>query len=798
MRVSYFINNLFPGDGVGNSIVELCRLLIGEGALLRVYHERKVRPPEDLRDLFTQASFDELPVPPAGSDLEADLEHYHKSDVVFFDYSVYYPLAQAITLPCRGKKVFIYHGVTPPHLWSSRRGQSDLVRGVDRLGLARHADYVVAASSFAARELTDRGVDPARVVVLPYCVRSHRFHPQPRDAALRDALGLAGHFVLLYTGRMARNKRIDTLVAGMAAARRRGGLPLKLLLVGDSESAPYLPEVRRAQAQAERLGVQDHVIFTGKVADEELPRYFQLADLYVSASLHEGFGIPLVEAMAAGKPVVAARAASVPSVVGDAGGYFEPGDAHGMAGAVVELLNSALSPPRPVGAPRLCFVVPRYGPGFAGGAEALCRGWAETCHRAGWPVQVVTTTTDCMRHWNNRFAAGADTLNGVPVRRFAVDRSRAELHFHLHDRVNADPGGVSPEEQRRWMETGLGSPELFGWLAEHRGEFDFFVFLPYLFNTTVLGVQAVGDKALVIPCLHDEGPARAWIVRRALEGARGVFFNTTAERDFALRALRLGNPNCFTVGMGMEPSPKGDETAFRRKYGITGDYFLYCGRLEGGKNVHVLLDHFRHFRASPGRDALLVCIGSGHVAAPDGVRVLGYVSEEDKRGALAGAVALINPSLRESFSIVLMESWLQGRPVVVPTACAVTAEHVRRSGGGLCYDDEEVFAGTLTELRTDRALADRLGALGRWYVREHYDWTDLLDRFRGRLDLLRSASMYEQLSLRAIARARYFDYPGYADRWRMFLATVLAPGPGRTPAIRSEGRGRRDTDALPV
>lgn len=777
MRITYFINNQIPGDGVGNSIVELARLLVGMGCELRILYEKIVDPPDDLRGLFTQVSYEQLQGAGGSSEVKQAIAHWQSSELVFFDYSTYYPLANAIALSSSAPKVFVYHGVTPPHLWPHALGRKDVQLGVDNVKLALHADFAVAASEFTCQELIDLGLRPERVFLMPYAVRAERFYPQPKDEALQALWGLKDHFTLLYTGRMASNKRIDTLVSGLAEARK-AGLPIKLMLVGENKSEFYLPEVKKAEALAEALGVKEHVIFTGRVSDDVLPRYFNLADLYVSGSLHEGFGIPLVEAMASGKPVVAARAASVPYVLGEGGALFAPEDASEMGRIVDALLRSVVEPPAaPALPPRLCFVLPRYGLDFAGGAETLARRWAETCHAAGWQVQVVATTTDSMLDWSDDHPAGDEIVNGVAVKRFAIDRKTHGAHFHHHHRVNAGHQSVSAADQRAWMELGIGRPPMFEWLAAHQDDFDFFVFLPYLFNTTVLGIEAVKDKAIVIPCLHDEGPAYTQVVREALESARGIFFNAPGERDFALDTLKVANPNCFTLGMGMDIDRRGDAQAFKAKHGLTGEYLVYCGRLEEAKNVPLLLECFSRYKAQHPGPLKLVLIGNGDVPTHPDVLALGFLPEQDKHDALAGALALVNPSVNESFSIVLMESWIQRRPVIVHTRCAVTHDHVARSGGGLAFEDYAGFESAVSALLSQPGQATRMGAEGRRYVEANYSWPVLLDRFEDCLNLLRTASAYEDLAVKGIARARHFAHHRYAERWRAFLdqARLAAP-----------------------
>src|SRR5262249_3529758 len=121
------------------------------------------------------------------------------------------------------------------------------------------------------------------------------------------------------------------------------------------------------------------------------------------------------------------------------------------------------------------------------------------------------------------------------------------------------------------------------------------------------------------------------------------------------------------VGFGfdpVEPAVRGAE-AFRSRYGVDGDYLLYFGRKEGGKNLPLLLECFRACR-SAGSDLSLVVAGDGAIdpaAHFEGIVDLPRLSEAEKNAACAGALAVCQPSVNESFSIVLMESWLQETPV---------------------------------------------------------------------------------------------------------------------------------------
>ena len=234
------------------------------------------------------------------------MRFFRAADLFIFHYPLPYMLFDAIAMVERGVVIVDYHGMTPPHLWDGRDRQFFVEKAQEQQGLLSYADYVIAHSSFTRQEVAFATglIDPQRIYQMGYVVSLERFHPRPRPELLLKRYGLAGDQpVLLYVGRMATNKRIDDLVRALALVRRR--LPSAvLLLVGDDRSLLYAPVVAHARALASELGVADGVIFAGQVPDEELPAHYHLADVFVTASIHEGFCIPVVEAMACGVPVV--------------------------------------------------------------------------------------------------------------------------------------------------------------------------------------------------------------------------------------------------------------------------------------------------------------------------------------------------------------------------------------------------------------------------------------------------------------------------------------------------------------
>ncbi len=387
---------------------------------------------------------------------------------------------------------------------------------------------------------------------------------------------------------------------------------------------------------------------------------------------------------------------------------------------------------------RVAFVVPRYGDGIVGGAETLTRGLAEHLAVTGTPVEVLTTCARDHLTWKNALPSGVSTENGVTVRRFPV-KPRNERRFDWLQKRILMGGRLGLEEELRWAEESVSSPELYAHLVRHGAAHDVVCFAPYLFGTTLWGVQLVPERAALIPCLHDEPFAYLDVVRAVFAACRGFIFNSAPEAALAQKLYGIGDRPAGVVGLGFDPPPPVDPEAFRLRHRLEGPLLFYLGRKEAGKNVHLLIEYVRRYRETHRRDLTLVLAGDGPVSVPpgtEGIRDLGYLSPPDKAAAYAAATVLCQPSLNESFSIVLMEAWLAGTPVLVHARCPVTTHHVFASDGGLGFGDFYEFAEALARLLEDAPLRAKLAAQGRAYVETEYAWPAVTARLRDTLERL--------------------------------------------------------------
>ena len=385
---------------------------------------------------------------------------------------------------------------------------------------------------------------------------------------------------------------------------------------------------------------------------------------------------------------------------------------------------------------RYGFILPRYFEGIAGGAETLMAAIAAQLSARGDTVEIFTTCAKDNRTWANEFEPGTMHVNGISVHRHLVDERNLDrwvpIQLAIHDNQE-----VSTEDQLEWMAQSVNSSSLYARLKGVGESFDALFFGPYLFGTTFWGSLIHPSKSILIPCLHDESYAYQQVIASMFRQVRGCLFNAAPE--MALARSLYGPILGGVVGMGFVPPTDEAVRALNPYFEEEFPYILYLGRKETGKNVHLLIDHFCAAKSSGliSEEVKLVVLGGGSFTdlhrptalSRGDVIDLPHLSEAEKQQVLKHALYLCQPSTNESFSIVLMEAWMVGTPVVVHSACAVTHHHVVVAGAGLYFSTAEDLGGVTSFLLSDRSERARLAAAGREYVEREYSWASVLQRF---------------------------------------------------------------------
>jgi glycosyltransferase involved in cell wall biosynthesis len=375
---------------------------------------------------------------------------------------------------------------------------------------------------------------------------------------------------------------------------------------------------------------------------------------------------------------------------------------------------------------RIAFLAPRFADGATvGGAETLLRQLAERTASAGYRVDFLTTCARNHFTWENEVPPGERRAGPLTVRYFRVDRNRDIPAFlRVQDRISHF-AEVSREEELLWHRQNVNSSALYEFLRAEGRNYRRIVMGPYLFGLIYFASRIVPERTLLLPCLHDESFAYLATIQDMFRGVAGWIFNSAPERDLAARLYGIDLARAHVVGMGLDPF-LADPAGFRRRHGLASPFVIYSGRREPLKGTPLLLDYLDLFRQRTNNDVKLVLTGSGPFTAPAGLAPhvvdLGFVEEGEKHDAMAAATAFCHPSVNESLSIVLLESWLAGTPALVHAGGEVMPDHCRRSNGGLWFRNYPEFETALSLLLAQPAWRERMGAAGRKYVMEEFNW----------------------------------------------------------------------------
>lgn len=367
----------------------------------------------------------------------------------------------------------------------------------------------------------------------------------------------------------------------------------------------------------------------------------------------------------------------------------------------------------------IAVVAPRHAVGAAiGGAETLLRALARRLAAAGRKVRLLTTCAEDHVTWANARPPGTVKDGPLEVVRFPVDPRDVERFHELQQSISRG-AALRPEEEAVWIANSVHSRALYDHLRAEN--YDRVLVGPYLLGLTVGVVRAVPDRALLVPCLHDEPFARTGPIRDMFAAIRGCLFNSEPERDLARRLYGLEAGRGRVVGMGIDGFDA-DPQAFAARRGLTAPYVLYSGRRETAKGTPLLQAYVGLYRERRGADVRLVVTGSGPVEPGPHVIDAGVLPEAEKREAMAGAAVFVHPSRLESFGIVLLEAFMARAPALVHAGSEVLRWHCARSGGGLWFRHYLDFEACLDRLLADAALRRALGAQGRRYVEREYAW----------------------------------------------------------------------------
>lgn len=429
---------------------------------------------------------------------------------------------------------------------------------------------------------------------------------------------------------------------------------------------------------------------------------------------------------------------------------------------------------------KLGVVVQRYGLEINGGAELHARYVAERLSLHA-EVEVLTTCARDYVTWRNDLPEGEETLNGLTVRRFPVGREREVERFgRLSNRVFTELHSV--QDELAWLDAeGPTSPALISHIARHQADYDYLIFFSFRYYHAYHGIRAAAPKALLVPTAERDGAIGLSMFGPVFRGVRALMYNSFEERAMIQGASGNTEVPHVVVGVGSAVPARTHPQRFRQKYGISGPFVVYVGRIDENKGCTELFEFFQRYSSSLRSEVTLVLMGNSILPIPDDPRFrhLGFVPDEDKFDGIAASDALIMPSYFESLSMAALEAWALGTPVLANGRCDVLHGQCLRSNAGLFYENLGEFIDTLGLLQSNRHLAQRMGENGREYFQRHYAWPVIVRKYLETLDRLKA----DDLAGRAPAGLE--PLPGWFARRRVTLppsrdvVATLPSGPVR-------------------
>jgi glycosyltransferase involved in cell wall biosynthesis len=413
---------------------------------------------------------------------------------------------------------------------------------------------------------------------------------------------------------------------------------------------------------------------------------------------------------------------------------------------------------------RIAFIVQRYGTEILGGSEYHCRLIAERL-APRHQVEVLTTCAQDYITWKNEYAEGPDRVRGVTVRRFANARVRDIETFNRYSEwIFNNPH--TREDELEWLkQQGPWCPSLLEYLERHQQQYDVLIFMTYLYAPTVLGLRIAPHKSILVPTAHDEPAIRLDIYKEMFSAPAAVAYNTDVERQFLTTNFSIRAVEEETVGCGVDlkdtkeakdtkdtkdtkeladdeeipddeqppsyrPHLAGRGVLFKRRHRLHGPMALYGGRIDPGKGCEELIEYFSSY-VQDGGDASLVLMGVKLMPLPDEpfLHFAGRLPDNERLQALEAATVVVVPSPYESLSLLALEAFAVGTPVLANARSEVLVDHCQKSNAGLYYADRDEFVEAMKLLVADHRLRAAMGRNGRAYVRRNYRWDVIIAKY---------------------------------------------------------------------
>lgn len=403
---------------------------------------------------------------------------------------------------------------------------------------------------------------------------------------------------------------------------------------------------------------------------------------------------------------------------------------------------------------KIGIVVQRYGAEVNGGAEVHARMIAEQL-ALHYEVTVLTSRALDYHTWAPYYPAGKSIENGIKIKRFenAPRASRKVQGYYgrkargrflvqkIYKALNQPnwwkklfhQAEVTEEDALQWLQAqGPAMPQLLEYLQNEQQHYAAFVVFTALYYPGALSVLTVPHKCIFIPTAHDEKAMYIPFYKKVMAAPAWLFFNTRAEQKFSQNLFPIAGVPQRIVGVGIEmiKDKISKDPSVLTSFSIDKKFLVYVGRIDNAKGCDVLMEYFERLLAETAMPLQLVLVGKEvmPIKKTNAIITTGFVTDAIKQQLMLQAEALIIPSLYESLSLVLLESFSCGVPVIANGRTEVLKDHIDESGGGWCFTDYASFKKAVRETMAVNIKTEK-GTAGYAYVKQNYSWQKVLDLF---------------------------------------------------------------------
>jgi len=379
---------------------------------------------------------------------------------------------------------------------------------------------------------------------------------------------------------------------------------------------------------------------------------------------------------------------------------------------------------------KIGIIIQRYGTEINGGAEYHARLIAEKLSKY-FEIEVFTSTALDYITWEHHYPEGQEIVNDIKVNRFKVEKERkpeifGKIQYNIFNKEHTF------EDEIEWLEQeGPFIPNLIEKLENRDDEFDFFIFFSYRYFHSYYGVKRFGKKSILVPTAEHDEVIYLKLFKDLFNLPGAIIYNSYEEKEMINRVSGNYLVPGDVVGVGSDIAKNFSPGLFREKFNIRDKYCVYIGRLDENKGVPELLSFFKKLIEENKIDFTLVLIGKSLIEIPDDPRIkyLGFLEDKEKFDALKGSEFLMIPSQFESLSMVSLEAWAVGKPVVANGRTEVLRGQCRRSNAGLWYTNYDEFKEVILLLHNNDELKRKMGINGKNFFEKNYSWNVIENKY---------------------------------------------------------------------